>query len=1052
MSKILLLLSMGLLTFAIQADTFSFKSNEAKTWSFYGDGIGDYDSSQGHNDSNSLWLSADWGEQETAFYQWDKLSPGRYRVSFYVRAFNVQKGPEGASFWHFYDGGSGTVSPFYDLNGSYDWRKVEYDLEVKNSSLTIWFRLKSAGQIWVDDFSIQKTSSPKIELSIAEAKPFKKSSPLIQSKQRPSSPAKDKTIYSFEVNEPGHPFAVTNFKNSKVGKLSSQKFYNFEVHRILNGNWSDYDRLTMDVYNPSSKFQDLYVTLTDKDSTNYWTQLNHKSHLGPGWNKLNFSLKQFVGERGSHRFQRSLNLAKLQKFFLIIDPNNKASSSTSGFFIDNVKLSNYSFPTPPSGVKAFDFTSHKAMGRPGFSKVTSQHLYDEGMGYGFVNPSFWRVEDSQYANETLRYSIGLLKGRFRVKVPNGDYKISLIIDKLGYWDTPFWSSRTVYINGKPVFKEARSKGSDYIADFLRFENIEPRIADHPFDLYLTKLFKPIEKSIEVVNGYIDFEFEGDPSAVSLNRLVIWEASKDKAAQKYFKEISESDKREFEWLSRPLASTVDSKPLQGISVSVITPDLLLRPDEVRNSSAQEINLFGGKGERPYAVVQLASSEDSSVNWKISSLSSPTGDIISGQKLKTSLIINQFTSPDLNHETYLLAGKYLKDIEKPELILKANETRFLWIEFPIDSRFKPETYKGEIVFEGKSKISIPVELKILPYELPKVDFSVGFFGIDPISFTYFSGTGLEHIRRSYRKEVLRELAEGGFTTFTGLPEVTASMEGSILNFDTSSLDQLLKDAKELGFEQPIFSYTGQFPKTLLSEESTHKEYSSRLNDLFSKYSKNGSPKIVHTFSDEAGGYSNRIAEDLELGKTLRKRFPNLLLGGFSSFGHNDAKELNQLFDYGFYSNFSQSEASTLSRKGKRWGNYNFAPGNLDDPRFSFGPGLFLARLSGLSHYLEWHATGFNNYPYYELDGRESDVSMFLPVTDGSLYKTMKYKFSVEGLELFRKLVLLDSLIKSKSGSKDMSRPHSWFRKLRTWNSSSDLTLFKNELNAHLEYALK
>ncbi len=1052
MSKFFFFILLSSLTLASHADTFSFKNNEAKKWSFYGEGLGDYVSDVGYNDSNSLWLSSDWGEQKTAFYQWDKLTAGRYRVSFYVRAFNVQEGPEGYSFWHFYDGGSGTVSPFYDLNGSYDWRKVEYDLEVNSSSLTIWFRLKTAGQIWVDDFSLQKTSSPKIELSIADAKPFKTRNPLVKEKSTLSSLAKDKTIYSFETTEQGHPFAVTSFEKSKVGKLISQKFYNFEVNKTLNGNWSDYDRLSMDVYNPSSTFQDIYVTLTDKDSSNYWTQLNHKSHLGPGWNKLNFSLKQFVGERGSHRFQRSLDLTKLQKFFLIIDPNNKASSSIAGFYIDNIKLLNNSFPTPPSGVQAFDFTSHKAMGRPGFSKVTTQHLYDENMRYGFVNPTFWRVEDSQYANETLRYSIGLLKGRFRVKVPNGQYRINLVIDKLGYWDTSFWSSRTVYINGKPTFKEARSKGSDYIADLLQFEGIEPSSSDHPFDLYLTKLFKPVEKTIEVANGYLDFEFEGDPSGISLNRLFFWEASKDKAAKKYLKEIYESDKKELDWLSRPLASIKASEPVQGTSVKIINPDLLLRPDEVRQSSAQEISLFGGKGERPYAVIQLASSSNGTVNWKISALSSPTGDVISGQKLKTSLIINQFTSPDLNHETYILAGKYLKDLERPEITLKGNESQYLWIEFPIDSRFKPETYRGEIVFDGKDKRSIPIELKILPYELPKVDFPVGFFGIDPIPFTYFTGSGLEQLRRAYRKEALKELAEGGFTTFTGLPEVSASLEGNILNFNTSSLDQLLKDAKELGFDQPVFSYAGQFPKTLLNEEFSHKDYLSRLNDLFSKYSKNGSPKIIHTFSDEAGGYSNRVAEDLEIGKNLKKKFPNLLLGGFSSFGHNDAKELNQLFDYGFFSNYSQSESSVLSRKGKKWGNYNFAPGNLDDPRFSFGPGLFIARSSGLSHYLEWHATGFNNYPYYELDGRESDVSMFLPNSNGSLYKTLKYKFSVEGLELFRKLVLLDSLIKSKSGSKDMSKPHSWFRKLRTWNSASDLKVFKKELNAHLEYALK
>ena len=44
------------------------------------------------------------------------------------------------SFWSFFDSGKGIEDIFRDLNGTYDWRKVEKVIEVKGSKLTFWFR------------------------------------------------------------------------------------------------------------------------------------------------------------------------------------------------------------------------------------------------------------------------------------------------------------------------------------------------------------------------------------------------------------------------------------------------------------------------------------------------------------------------------------------------------------------------------------------------------------------------------------------------------------------------------------------------------------------------------------------------------------------------------------------------------------------------------------------------------------------------------------------------------------------------------------------------
>ena len=151
------------------SSNFTVKANQ---WTFYGDGIGSIATNIGvRKGQSSAWLSTDWGETETAFNTWKGLSPGFYKVITYVHAKDVQPASAGASFWHFYDGGYGTISPFMDLHGDYGRRKIEYTIKVKSTELTVWFRLKSPGQIWIEDFSIQKVVSKNEKIFIETPAP-----------------------------------------------------------------------------------------------------------------------------------------------------------------------------------------------------------------------------------------------------------------------------------------------------------------------------------------------------------------------------------------------------------------------------------------------------------------------------------------------------------------------------------------------------------------------------------------------------------------------------------------------------------------------------------------------------------------------------------------------------------------------------------------------------------------------------------------------------------------------------------------------------------------
>lgn len=1009
MGPLLLLFSILTLTTATATVSFNF-DQDIQQWGIWGDGLGSHRQDVGHQSPGSLWLSTDFGETQTAHYHWGNLTPGNYRVVAYVRARRVQTSHEGVSFWHFYDGGVGTRNVFMDLHGNYEFRKVEYVLKVLGKDLSLWFRLKVPGQVWIDDLTLEKTSSGPTEVFLAPPRPLQL--------RTVKGPSIKRTAIRRSLAHPE--------------KLSSREYYNFNVESVLHGDWRSFERVEMEVFNGTSKFYPFFLTLGDEGSVNYWSQLNHKTHLAPGINHLSFDLRQFLGERGSHRFHRPLNLERLRKMFVVIDPDGRLPV-TNQITMKNVSLMALPPPQVPRGVLAIDFTSHKSQGSSDFTKVTTQDLFDPETGMGFINPSFWRVEDSVYLPENLRYTIGLKSGKFRVSLPDGKYRISLVMEKLGLWDPPFWRNRRVSFNRTPLLVESRSDVQEYLRDLLRFEKIVPGENDHPFDLYLSELLAPIEKTVEVKNRSFELEFDGDPSGIGLNTLVIWPLKEDKVARDFLKRQQERDKLEFDWISRPISS-LESPAVDKVP-SLVAPELDLTPQSNRRSIGDEIELTGFEGERPFALIQIPMAQE--VSFSLSKLKGTEGKVYPAGDFGFNELVYQYISPDLNHETYMIAGKYFRPLQYGQSIHSRPMTRYYSLQVSITPDSPAGIYRGALEIQsGKQKKVFPVTLTVMPQRLPKLNFPVGFFGLDPIPHTYFEGPGLQILRQKYRHLALRRIAESGFTTYTGLPA------------DTVELDELFRTALKYGLNQPVFSYGGKFPQELL-------EKGVAADELRWLLARPHWPTIVHTFSDEAGGYSNRIQEDLELGQNLKKIYPFLALGGFSSLKNNGARKLNRLFDYGFYSGLQEDKLI----RGQKWGSYNASSGNLHDPRYAFGPGLFLARERGLGAYLEWHLVGVNNYPYYDLDGRESDVAMLLPSLSGELYSTLRFELATDGIQSLKKLFLLKELIERNEGTTSaLTEAKRWLSALRSGNKylqqddflrgeGQDFPRFHKELNQQL-----
>lgn len=848
----------------------------------------------------------------------------------------------------------------------------------------------------------------------------------------------DVVLLNFDNVKVSHPFEQAKASNgSSQGRIEPHKYYNFDMQAFATKDWSSYQFLELDLYNPHQEGVQIFITLADNQSFDYWSQVNYVQTLSFGWNHLSLPLDQLVGERGSVKYKRKLDLKKINKFFLVIDPDKKSKFLKNDFYIDNLSLKKSIKIEKAKNIYSFDFTD-QVRGNSIETEVLSSEVYsfesNPSKYYGFQNTQFFRAEDSMYAPLGLRSAIGILKGNFKVRVPNGRYKGFLVIDQLGYWDVPFYRDRTVFIQGKPLYKETRNNANEFVKDLLRFEDLD--ISPH-VDLYsktIDLVFKKIPFEATVVDEELVFSFSGDATGIMLNRVVFYPVHESPAGERFVQSLDKLDRVEYSKLMRSVVKKISLD--KKLNVSYIEPDGALELSKKFNEEKIVKNILCQNETKNY-FFEISNGLNTAANLKFNA---EIKDIKNGQVLKTNgieffTLKNQLISPDLNHETYTIGARIFDPIELRFVQISNGEKKFFALKLTVGKEFLPSDYELVLTFSGdgfSKKYQFP--FKVLNVELPPVEFPVGFMGMDALPYSYFPDAGYENIRFQYRKQVLQELASAGFTLTSGLPEVLVSYANKKFKYDSQALEKTLSEIKKYPQLKYILSYGGEFPRRLLdmnylpqdmSKEEYHREQSNFIKRTIDKFP---SIELIHTFSDEAHGYGNRIEEDLIKGKTFKTFYPFLKLGGFSTLGKGHLQALNDLFDWPFYSDTNFKEINRAKSNGVILGLYNSSQNTMDDPRFTFGVGLFMAKASGVRSYVEWSSIGFHNYPYFDLDGRESDVMLFYPKKDGTIQKSLRFVLASEGLTTFRKLQLLEDKLNKKEQGADLDKAREMFLKFK------------------------
>jgi hypothetical protein len=252
---------------------------------------------------------------------------------------------------------------------------------------------------------------------------------------------------------------------------------------------------------------------------------------------------------------------------------------------------------------------------------------------------------------------------------------------------------------------------------------------------------------------------------------------------------------------------------------------------------------------------------------------------------------------------------------------------------------------------------------------------------------------------------------------LPESKFVKGGDAWTLDAKDTDDLMTEARKLGFSKKVFTYGGPFPIPLDNygpiDDVPHEIYRQKTSHALKLHmEKKQWLPVVFDISDEAAGYSQTVDRDFRRAQILEQHYPFLRLGGYSHpIKQGEAGyELNRKLTDISLSSIDDGYLEMLKKDGKRWGRYNSSSGLADDNRATFGQKLIAVRKQGCDHFLGWHLVLAQNYPYYDLDGREKDAMMIFPRKDGELDFAINFELAALGLEEYR-LMLLNNLHKQQ-----------------------------------------
>ena len=844
-----------------------------------------------------------------------------------------------------------------------------------------------------------------------------------QAKQASAKGTRAKVIASFENSNPFSGGEVVPFHASEGrSALRLDKGY-ASIEKAQD--WLGYDFLEADLFNAGPKPLDLYVEVRDTATKDYWTRVNYTTVVPPGKSTLIIPVKQlYVGEKG--RPGRMLILNGITRLVFSVGDRPPAP-----LFLDNVRLERDDAPEKAKfdELFAFDFGTPTSPVMDGFTPITPATQYSRGRGYGLKDARIWRAFDALQPEPLYQDFICIEGGGLAVDVPNGRYRVFVNIDSpSGFWgEYQTFRQRSIVAEGRTVVRETMDFDA-FKAKYFRFWNVEDLPTDNTFDKYQKAYFHEKRFDVDVKDGQLNLEFEGENWGCSVSAVVIFPAAKTAQGEAFLKYTEDRRRFYFDNYFKRVLPEPSGQPLRPTEADRSRGFVAFQRDFMQDVSYNDtpqqreiVDVIRGEafaGEYEPVTLALVPLRDLGVvQVSAGGLSSTGGATIPASAIDVGFVSYRISRITPEGTVYTIGPRLIMPgdaVAMPEKL-----TRRFWMTIRTPANSRPGVYKGAISIhtEKGGTTRLPVEFRVRAGNLLPVDIPAGPFGYTTGIPWFGEDAKAAAFDQQLVKKSLQKMRDYGFTACSGLPSIAFqgfNQGKPVLDF--TSADASMKLLKSLGF-LGVSSYGGGVSGFDAYHQDSAAMGSAGMTDYagFVKaiYSQVQSHAVAHDWipvyynlADEPIG--DELVRAAENAEAYRRAFPKgpPFFTGASSFTGSDRNNphfrLARALNVVSWNDHDEQSVNLLHSLGADWAFYN--GGN----RWTFGTYMYkAAKKFDMKFRLAWHWNVVAGDPYYALDCREDDYAWCNASPEGDLIPSVEFERLREGLDDYRRLITLSHL---------------------------------------------
>jgi hypothetical protein len=842
-----------------------------------------------------------------------------------------------------------------------------------------------------------------------------------------------KMLFDFEDGKnagfEGGKATTDNAQSGKYSLLADKTFLRLDKAQ----DWSGYDLLKMDVFNPQEEPTMLLIEVRDAETKEYWTRVNYHTIIPPGKSTVTMPADQYVGEKS--RPGRPLLKSKVR--VLAIAPDKYP------LIFDDIRLERLDTEKVQfEGLKAFDFGTKDSPVMPGYKGVDAATPYNSDRGYGWGRSnSYLTAFDGRQPDALFQDYVATGDASFQVDLPNGKYQVMMNIDSPGgYWgEVQHYSTRTVSVNGSTKVDEKQTL-DQFKKRYFRNAHREDLPGIDTFKEYIEPTFNVKKFDIDVTDGKAVFEFKGDGLwPIALSTLVIYPIDKTDAGAKFWEWTTTQRRAQFQDYFKQITPkrAGAQAPKEGFTLfarSFMTPpNAYDGPQEKDAIPAEGLALSVANGEEGALSFSVQPSGDiGTIDVKISNLEFAGAQDKSTPPLKPETmqvgwLDYRLTRVTMDGTVYKSAPRYWKALPAPA----SNVTRTFLLRVRTPQNAKPGTYAGHITVKpaNQPEKQIPVRLTVLPFTLAEItDVAAGPWGCS-IGLPW---PGTDKETQKWHADMLdnsmRVIREAGCTTLTGLPHIGLKAADGKVTLDFTQADAEMKQLRSHGFNHMINSYgqglaypmygSANGPDEVFAKKAGFADMESFLKAVYSQIEEHAAANkwlpIAWNLCDEPlGAAAKASAKNAALHEKVAKEL-NLkysIFTGATSMEGNDPKDphydLVKSLRMPSLNLHDEASIKVIQDDGHQFSFYN--GGN----RWTFGRYMkTLVVKYGMAYRTTWHFNVVAGDPYNALDCREDDYCWFNTDENKSLIPSMQILGDIQpGLNDYRYLSTLERLLKAK-----------------------------------------